>query len=146
MTSSQTKPRPGVVLDTNVIVSGLIFPVSAPGRVLTYVMAEMTLLQSVLTLDELADVLRRPKFDRWISKESRAQAFSAISRSSRMIEAPQAITLCRDEKDNRLLDLARAGEARYIVSGDEDLLALVIAFDVPIVSPAEFLNQVQLTD
>lgn len=136
-------PRLGVVLDTNVIISGLIFPESAPGRVLTYVMAEMTLLQSVLTLDELADVLRRPKFDRWISKETRARAFSSISRSSRLVEAPLAITLCRDDKDNHLLELARAGEAGFLVSGDDDLLTLASAFEVPILSPAAFLAVVQ---
>ena len=49
--------------------------------------------------------------------------------------------LCRDPKDNMFLDCAVAGGAKYLVSGDKDLLMLKGVAGVKILSPAEFLKK-----
>jgi uncharacterized protein len=51
-----------------------------------------------------------------------------------------AITVCRDSKDNHILDLAVQGSARYIITGDADLLALHPFQGVLILSPTAFLE------
>ena len=48
-------------------------------------------------------------------------------------------TVCRDPKDDKFLDVAVAGHADALVSGDEDLLVLHPFQGIPIVQPAEFL-------
>lgn len=50
------------------------------------------------------------------------------------------VTVCRDPKDNKFLELAVTAEASCIISGDQDLLMLSTFNDIPIVSAAEFLE------
>ena len=50
------------------------------------------------------------------------------------------VETCRDPADNMVLEAAVAGDADYIVTGDEDLLMLRSFEDIPIVGPAEFLR------
>lgn len=49
--------------------------------------------------------------------------------------------LCRDPKDDMFLDCAVAGGAKYLISGDKDLLTLGSVAGVKIVTPAEFLKK-----
>jgi uncharacterized protein len=51
---------------------------------------------------------------------------------------------CRDPKDDKILELALNGQARYIISGDKDLLVLNPFRDVKIVTAEEFLKVVQI--
>jgi len=57
-----------------------------------------------------------------------------------MVKTKEEITVCRDPKDNMILELAVAGQADYIVTGDKDLLALNPFRKIQIVTPAEFLK------
>jgi predicted nucleic acid-binding protein len=56
------------------------------------------------------------------------------------IRPTERINACRDPKDNKFLEVAVAGQAEVLVSGDEDLLVLHPFRGIPIVSPAEFLE------
>ena len=47
--------------------------------------------------------------------------------------------MCRDPDDDKFLELAVSGNADYLVSGDDDLLALHPFREIPILRPAEFL-------
>ncbi len=60
------------------------------------------------------------------------------------VEVTQAITACRDPKDDKFLELAVSGRATHIVSGDQDLLALHPFAGIPIVTPGSFLAAVQI--
>jgi putative PIN family toxin of toxin-antitoxin system len=100
---------------------------------------------SVETLDELAQVLDRKKFDRYRDRESR-RSFVALIRRNVLLFAVQNADMaavdppCRDPKDNQFLALALVSEANALVSSDEDLLVLHPWRGIPIVTPAEFLN------
>ncbi len=97
------------------------------------------LVVSPLLLDELEDVLGRPKFERWAS-QGRAPAYIAAlrARSEHRSDVPSAQPVeVRDPDDHYLVALAREAEADYLVSVDRDLLDAEL--DVSVVRPAVFL-------
>ena len=97
------------------------------------------LLVSDNTIAELIEVLRRPKFDKYLSESRRLEFLSALVREAEVIDVVDAITDCRDPKDNKFLELAVSGKASHIVTGDSDLLVLHPFRDIAIVSPQSFL-------
>lgn len=56
------------------------------------------------------------------------------------------VTLCRDSKDDKFLSLALSANAECFTSGDQDLLLLAGTFPIQIHTPAQFLEQKQLTE
>jgi predicted nucleic acid-binding protein len=57
-----------------------------------------------------------------------------------MIHTTYTVRACRDPKDNMILELAVNGGADLIVTGDQDLLSLRRFQEIPILSPAEYLE------
>jgi putative PIN family toxin of toxin-antitoxin system len=60
-----------IVVDTNALISRLLFPDGSPGKAVRHVIDNGRLLISEPLVSELADVLARPKFDRYITVEDR---------------------------------------------------------------------------
>jgi hypothetical protein len=56
------------------------------------------------------------------------------------VELSGAVTVCRDPDDNKLLEIAIAGRADCLVTGDQDLLVLDPFHGIPILTPAKFLT------
>jgi len=52
----------------------------------------------------------------------------------------EPVVACRDPKDDKFLELAVNGHADFLISGDDDLLAMKIFRDIPIISPAAFVG------
>jgi uncharacterized protein len=111
------------VIDTNIWISFLI------GKLLSglddYILDG--LLEVVISdeqLEEIATVLRRPKFRRYFSADDIEEFLALLYKSARIVELQHTIKDCRDEKDNFLLETAIRGKADYIVTGDRDLLVL----------------------
>jgi putative PIN family toxin of toxin-antitoxin system len=129
-----------VVFDTNVIVSGLLNKKSVPRFAFRLAKAKGTILQSEPTLEELATVLKRKKFDRYFSKDDRISFLLDLLKFVEYLEPTVTITACRDEKDNKFLELAVSGEATHIVTGDDDLLTLHPFQGIDILTPAAFLE------
>ncbi len=128
-----------IVLDTNTIVSAFLFPLSVPGKVFAHVSANCLLLMSLETAAELADVMRREKFDRYLSLAIREELVADAIRDCVFVETSKAIADCRDASDNRLLELAIDGQATALVTGDTDLLAIHPFHGIPILTPLDFL-------
>lgn len=131
--------RPRYVLDTNVLVSGLLVSGSAPGRASFIALERGVVLVSEATAEELRVVLSRPKFDRFIMREERARFLAALLRRAELIEVGEEVRACRDPKDDKFLALALAGMATMIVSGDDDLLVLHPFRGIPVVRPQAFV-------
>ena len=127
-----------VVFDTNVIVSAVLFNNSVPGQVFIRALDHGTILVSEALARELADVLDRDKFDRYVSREDRDEFLASLIRESAMTEIKESIHVCRDPEDNRVLELAINGNAEFIVTGDTDLLVLNPFRGIRILTPAEF--------
>ncbi|WP_024539519.1 putative toxin-antitoxin system toxin component, PIN family [Comamonas badia] len=131
------------VVDTNVLLSRLLVPSGVAGRAVDKALAEGVLLMSDATLAELARVLSRPKFDRYLSIDERQQFLRLLGGVARIVPIHHRVTACRDPKDDMFLHVALNGEAHALISGDRDLLVLHEAFEgshgLPILSPAQFL-------
>jgi uncharacterized protein len=128
------------VFDTNVLVSALLFANSLPRKALELALDGGKTLISKETVDELNNVLSRPKFKRYVSPQKRERFLFNFIQKSVLIEIREKIEECRDPKDNKFLELAVNGEATTIVSGDKDLLVLHPFRGIPIVTVSQFLN------
>lgn len=127
------------VFDTNTLVSALLFVNSKPAQALTSAQVNGFLVCSRATYAELSEVLMRPKFDKYLSRESRQQFLTNYQNAVLWIDSTLIITDCRDSKDNKFLEVAVSSHASYIISSDDDLLVLHPYGDVQILTPANFL-------
>ena len=129
-----------VVLDTNVVVSALLFE---RGRLSwlrpSWMAGDFRPLVSRATAAELLRVLSYPKFhltDQEI--EALLGDFLPFSEPVEVKEAAAALPRLPDPDDRIFLQLAEAGTAEFLVTGDQDLLALPTPGDYRIISPADF--------
>lgn len=129
-----------LVLDTNVVLSGLLFPGSVPSRALLKAQS-CTVLASKATYLELAEVLARSRFDRYIEREVRQRLADEYASACETVEILFPIRACRDPKDDKFLEVAVHGNADLIVTGDLDLLDLHPFHGILILTPAEYLER-----
>ncbi|MEE4356325.1 MAG: putative toxin-antitoxin system toxin component, PIN family [Desulfococcaceae bacterium] len=136
------RSRKRFVMDCNIFVSFLLLKNSKPGQ--AYVKAEQDgiVLMSDHLIAELSEVLNRPKFDRYVSRKARNDFLISLMYKGLWIQPEEKIMLCRDVKDNMILELAASGKADYIISGDKDLLVLKKFSETFILTPDEFLQTV----
>jgi uncharacterized protein len=130
---------PSVVIDTNTLVSAALRPGSTPDRALRLALSRDTVLVSPAVLLEYDAVLARPKFAGVLTPERRITLLALLAAAATVVEAPEVVADCRDRKDNRFLDLALAGRAGLIISGDGDLLDLDPWRGVRILTPAAYV-------
>ena len=128
------------VFDTNVLISALLFSDSVPGQAFFESLDRGTILISAPLVEELNDVLGREKFERYLTSEERERFLETLMQETQLVEVTKTLQVCRDPKDNLILELAVDGEASFIITGDQDLLALDPFHDIRIVSPAEFVK------
>ena len=131
------------VLDTNVLISALLTPRSTSAQVLAQALSACgKLLVSKATLAELGEVLSRPKFDRYVSRNTRNQFLIDLMPVVELVPESSPIRACRDPKDDKLLEVAVHGQADALITGDADLLALNTFHWVSIVAPARFVADI----
>ena len=118
------KSRSRYVFDTSTIVSATLFEHSKPDRAFRRALKRGRVLLSLATLEELAEVLQREKFDRYVTLAEREEFLEALVERALFVEPTEEIEACRDPKDDKFLELAVSGQVRCIVSSDEDLLVL----------------------
>lgn len=135
-----TEFRPCIVVDTNVILSGILFESSVPRDVLTHALNDYLLVFSDRTWDELSLVMQRPKFDRYFNLEKRLLALTNLASKIKLIKSKTVISDCRDPKDNKFLALAIDTDAKFIITGDHDLLVMHPYKGIHVCTPAEFLR------
>ncbi len=128
------------VLDTGVLVSALLLPLSVPRQAVDLAFAHEIVMVSAAFIDELNEVLRRPKFNRYLEEKERLLFLSAFIRDAAVVDVTENPTACRDPEDDKFLELAVAGDATCIVSGDRDLLVLSPFRGIPVLTPREFLS------
>jgi uncharacterized protein len=130
-----------VVLDTNVLVSAALKQKSMPGMAALVVERRGGLLKSHVTEQQLFEVLARPYFDSLIHADARVWLRKVLI-AAELVTITERIAACRDPTDDKFLELAVNGRADLIVSGDGDLLALNPFRQIPIVTPAAFVQGV----
>ena len=120
-----------VVLDTNVVLSSLVFGGGVAGQLrLGWQRGLYVPLASTATAQELVRVLAYPKFR--FSKLEQGELLAdylPYTQTVRIPQPPSKVPECRDPLDVPFMHLAVAGKAQVLVSGDRDLLALADEFE-----------------
>ncbi|MFA7242820.1 MAG: putative toxin-antitoxin system toxin component, PIN family [Sulfuricellaceae bacterium] len=131
-----------VVLDTNVLLSGIAYPVSVPGRIMAaWRHGSIEVLLSAYILDELRRVLPRLSHRHGLTPAEIEDLVDVLSMQAEVIEPlPCMEPDLRDFNDQpvlgALLAALRMSDADYLITGDKDLLALAERY--PVVAPAKF--------
>ena len=128
------------IIDTNILVSSFLIRNSVTFKAMETARSKGLLLFSEDTFLEFELVLFRQKFDKYFSKEERLQIVEKMHDEAFFVPVTSNIQLCRDPKDDKFLDLAIDSGASCIITGDKDLLVLHPFRDIPILSPAAFLD------
>lgn len=128
-----------VVIDTNVLISSIVFG-GNPRKIMEAILrGEPKLFFSEYILDELKGVLQRPKFG--FPAEVIQTILSELNAIGHVVTPLAHIhEIQEDVDDNRILECAIEASANYIISGDTHLLKLKKYRNIRVVSPAEYLK------
>jgi uncharacterized protein len=132
--------RHHVVLDTNVLISAILFG-GKPREILSQIISgQIDCTLSLDILDELRDVLQRPKFG--FTTEQCIQIIEELHRTCNIIATTTKLRVeISDLDDKMILECAVQAKAGYIVSGDPDLTELHPFRKIKILTPSEYLEQ-----
>lgn len=131
-----------VVLDTNIFVSALLGK-GPPARLYeAFREGTFEIVLSNPLLAEITRVLLRP--DLAIPAKDIKTAFKLLRRRARIVRPAHPVNVCRDPKDNFVLECALSSNAGWIVTGDRDLLILNPFREIRIVSPSVFLKHLSI--
>ncbi len=132
------------VLDTNILISYLLTPAGS-SPILTLVEAALQDAFTLLIAEEILQEFRqkvptKPYLAQRISPSDVTELIDGLLTVAEVIPtiADEVPAIGRDRKDDYLLAYALVGAAEYLVTGDDDLLALGMIDQVTIVRPAEF--------
>ncbi len=126
-----------VVLDANVLVSGLAYPKGTPGRIVAaWLTGSLAIVLSRYILDKMVRVLPKVPANRRTPEEIRDIAESFLGLAQIVAPDSEIEPALRDPDDQLVLGTLRASGADYLITGDKDLLAL--AGKYPIATPAAF--------
>ncbi len=131
------KPKPRVVLDTNVLLSALVFG-GKPRRVTNLVSrGDLVLVSCEEAMTELRRVVAA-KFPDFHQEAAQLEKLLEVYAEWVKLGAID-VTICADPDDNKFIEIALIGECSHIISGDRHLLKIGVHQGVEIVSPAGFL-------
>jgi len=131
------------VIDTNVLVSGIISEHGAPRQIVkAWHERRFTLLTSALIIAEVMRVLRYPRIQQTyrLSEEDILLVRDTLLSDALVLEDQYQVTRSRDPHDNLFLACALEGRADYLISGDAHLLEIKYYHGVQILSPRQFLD------
>ena len=131
-----------LVLDTNVLLSGIAYPGSLPGKIITaWRHGSVEVVLSTFILEELRRVLPRLVARHGLTDGEIDDLIDTLSIQAELLEPePADAPALRDKNDlpvlGTLMAAKRAGTIDYLITGDKDLLALADSY--PVITPAEF--------
>jgi putative PIN family toxin of toxin-antitoxin system len=132
-----------VVIDTNIWVS-----MAMGSRVVSEQMAfiiereNIEIFSSIELFDELTETLTKPRLKNYLTQNRTRQLFELIWLKTQLITIQSAMKICRDPKDDFILNLAFDCSAQYIVTGDKDLLVLNPLNALQILTVTDFLQEI----
>ncbi len=128
-----------IVLDTNVLISGLFWPSGPPRTLLEkWLVGKVSVLASQEIIDEYRAVVRR------LSQKRSMDVTRLLERLLMLVDyvmvSPLPAQICDDPDDDKFIAAAVAGRVKYIVTGDRALLRVKRFRRTEIVTPSTFLN------
>jgi uncharacterized protein len=130
-----------IVFDASTLVSATFRRNGVPSRAVRAALRSNRLAVSEATMAELLDVLARPRLARFLDVELRDKLLGQLDGLAIFFSPAEAVTECRDAKDDKYLELALAAGAEIIVTGDDDLLVLHPWRGVRVLRPADYLAE-----
>ena len=132
-----------VVLDTNVIISATLIRGGQEDQIVrAWQRGVFELVLSPPILEEMGQALFYEKLRkfRWMTVEEVAELLQALAQGSMVVSGRSKVKASRDPDDNKFVAAAIEAEARFVVTGDRDLLDLRRYRNVRIITPARFLR------
>ncbi|MBI2723071.1 MAG: putative toxin-antitoxin system toxin component, PIN family [Bacteroidetes bacterium] len=128
-----------IVLDTNIFIYFLISDAfhKLDKRLKSH---QVRLLFSEELLSEFIQVANRPKFKKYFTDKDIASLLDDLHNYADLIEVHSRVNVCRDKKDNFLLELCIDGKADYLITGDDDLLSIKKFKRTSILKIADYLR------
>lgn len=131
-----------IVLDTNIYISSLVSDKGNPAKIVRWWLeGEFDVLVSQPIVEEILRVTDYKRIQKKYARvrENRLEFAALISEQAEWVEPRETLNVVVDESDNRYVECAVAGNAQYIVTGDEHLLALGEYQGIAILTPATFV-------
>jgi hypothetical protein len=128
-----------IILDTNLWISFL----SSKNFIQIDELIEnrrLILIFSNELIEEFIAVVSRPKFKTYFSKKDIEKFLVYFEQFGELVEVKSDLKICRDEKDNFLLNLSVDSKADYLITGDKDLLILDKIANTKILTLSEFID------
>jgi len=130
------------VIDTNIFLRAVIKPQGTVAPILVRLEeGKFVLIYSQQLLDELVEKLELPrirlKYN--LGAEDIERLLTLIIRLGERVEPDRKVNISRDPDDDMFIEVALAGKANYIVTGDDDLLVLEQFEEIKFIRPGEFL-------
>ena len=125
------------VVDTNVLIS-VALTKGEPFRIVEHLIKNNALIFSKETIRELSSRIIQPKFDKYVSAEDREAYVNNLILSADLVIIDNLIQGCRDRDDDKFLETDVKFDARFIISGDQDLLTMHQFEGIDIVTVQDF--------
>lgn len=131
-----------IVIDTNIFISAVLSPNGTAYQAFSKAIKNFTIVHTDETYQKLSQRIYKPKFDKYISNQRREDFLASIRTKSQFIKTTFQITDCRDSDDNKFIELALEVKAKFLLTGDKDLLSLKTQtpYQTLMISPRDFLN------
>lgn len=133
--------RKRIVFDTSSLIPVCLHPDREPARSFRQAILYHDVFSSQETFKELVAVLSRPKFEAWRPLGQRLAWARLYQMAVTLVEITEKVQDCRDEKDNKFLELALAAKADILVSSDIHLLELHPYRDIEIIGLPELASR-----
>jgi putative PIN family toxin of toxin-antitoxin system len=128
-----------IVLDTNVLVSGLLTPFGSSGEIVRMIFSgELILCIDARILSEYKEVLTRPKFK--FDKNKIAVLIDFIMQYGQVISSSPLKHPLPDPDDEPFLEVAVAGNVKSLITGNKAHYPSAYMENIEIVSPSEFID------
>ena len=128
-----------VVLDTNVLVSGLLTPLGPSGQIVRMVFSgNLTLFLDARILSEYREVLHRPKF--CINKDHVENLLEFLIHFGRFVSGSPLTNRLPEPDDEPFLEVAFAANAKALVTGNSSHYPILSREDIKLFSPSEFIE------
>ncbi len=133
--------RKKVILDTNLWITFLISN-RLESIVELLLQGKIELIYSKELLEEILVVVQRPKFRKYFSGEKKSILLKVFDRYGRLVNVISDLKMCRDQKDDFLLNLSVDSKADFLITGDTDLLVIEKIKKTKIVSWSDFIEEI----
>ena len=130
-----------IIIDTNLWISFLLTnQFSFLDKLLTKKKVKLAFSGELLA--EFLEVVKRPKLSKYFKTEDLEKIIEIINQYAEFYPVNSTVEICRDEKDNFLLALAKESKANFLITGDKDLLVIKKFELTEIITIAEFKTNI----